>query len=591
MNKTDEKKLVSYGDYIKVARYAVFIKNEIAIRVLLGLLVTASYVLQSVLLARGINTVFEKGSWNTSLRYFLPVILCILARAFLVRYLEGYVKQVAGKIKAILRSLVIGKLMELGPGYQADKRSGRFQSLVTDGVEYIEPYLVQYIPHVFIVIFSVLPLVIYIAQESPAAGIIISCAVLLAIAMPHIMMPFYTKACIGYWKDYAVLNAHFIDIMQGMNTLKIFNAEQHKGEELREASERFRLRQLTNTRNSLFSNANIALMSGVATSVTTGIVAWQCGGHTVSTAALLTIMFLAVECIRPIGDLNNAWHASMMGFSVASEILEILDQPVAAKEKENAVREGLDDGLPEVRFDHVTFRYQEKRETALDDLSFTAEPGQTIAVVGSSGAGKSTLVNLLLRFYDADQGVVSVNGVDVRDFSTSYLRSKIAVVFQNTYLFYGTVKDNLKMAVEDATDEEIIAAAKAANAHDFIMELPNGYDTIVGERGETLSGGQRQRIAIARAVLKKASILIMDEATSSVDASSEKLIQETLESLQGRFTTILIAHRLSTIRNAQKIFVLEQGSVKESGTHSELLQKKDAYYRLIKAQNGGNDHD
>ena len=578
---------VSFLDYLKVARYARYIVKEIMGRILLGLCVTATYVVQAVSLAKGVGAVFEEESLQSSVTWYGIAAACIIIRAFLTRYLEGYTKQIGGKIKTILREFLVGKLMELGPGYQVDKRSGRFQSLVTDGVEYIEPYFVGYIPQVFVVSFSVIPMVIYIFINAPICGAIVLISTIFAISMPHILMRYYTVACIGYWKNYAVLNAQYIDTMQGMNTLKLFNAEVYKGEELRELSDRFKILQIVNTRNSLFSNGNISLMTGIATSITTGVAAYLCCDGNISVSVLMTFMFLVIECVRPIGDLNNAWHASMMGFSVASELLEILDAPVGTKETENPIQTGLDNELPSVEFNHVSFQYNSKRENALEDVNFKIRPGETVAVVGSSGAGKSTLVNLLLRFYDATKGNVRINGIDIKDFGLEYLRSKIGVVFQNTYLFYGTVKENISMARPDATEEEIIQAAKVANAHEFIMELPKGYDTLVGERGDTLSGGQQQRIAIARAILKGAPILLMDEATSSVDAASETMIQQTMENLQGQFTTVLIAHRLSTIQRAQRIFVLDQGRLAECGTHEELLNRNGIYARLIAAQNGG----
>lgn len=578
---------VSFLDYLKVARYARYIVKEIMGRILLGLCVTATYVVQAISLAKGVGAVFAEESLQSCVTWYGIAAACIIIRAFLARYLEGYTKQIGGKIKTILREFLVGKLMELGPGYQVDKRSGRFQSLVTDGVEYIEPYFVGYIPQVFVVSFSVIPMVIYIFVNAPICGAIVLISTIFAISMPHILMRYYTVACIGYWKNYAVLNAQYIDTMQGMNTLKLFNAEVYKGEELRELSDRFKILQIVNTRNSLFSNGNIALMTGIATSITTGVAAYFCCDGNISVSVLMTFMFLVIECVRPIGDLNNAWHASMMGFSVASELLEILDAPVGTKETENSIQTGLDNELPSVEFNHVSFQYNSKRENALEDVNFKIRPGETVAVVGSSGAGKSTLVNLLLRFYDATKGNVRINGIDIKDFGLEYLRSKIGVVFQNTYLFYGTVKENISMARPDATEEEIIQAAKVANAHEFIMELPKGYDTLVGERGDTLSGGQQQRIAIARAILKGAPILLMDEATSSVDAASETMIQQTMENLQGQFTTVLIAHRLSTIQRAQRIFVLDQGRLAECGTHEELLNKNGIYARLIAAQNGG----
>ncbi len=582
---------VSYGDYLKVARYALHIKKELFYEVLIGLAITGLYVLQAVLLSLGVGSVFAGKSFSVCCSYFLGIVICIVLRTFLVRFSDGYVKRTGGKIKAILRQFIIEKLLLLGPGYQSDKRSGKFQSLVTDGVEYLEPFLVSYIPQVFVVAISVIGICIYVFSQYIPAGIIIAVSVLLAIMMPHILMKFYTRSCIGYWKNYAALNSHYIDVMQGMNTLKLFNAEGHKAAELYDASEEFRLRQVSNTKNSLFSSANIALMSGVATAITTGVSAVACSKGLISTTALLSIMFLNIECVRPVAGLNNAWHSSMMGFSVASEILEILDEPIVTAEKENALENGIDSSLPEIEFDNVSFRYSTKREKAIDSLSFRVSPGQTAAIVGSSGAGKSTILNLILRFYDIDEGSIRINGNDLKDYNLEYLRSKISVVFQSTYLFYGTVKENIRMARPDASDEEIIAAAKSANAHEFIKDLPSGYDTMVGERGETLSGGQQQRIAIARAILKNAPILILDEATSSVDAASEKLIQETMERLSGKFTTIIIAHRLSTVKNADCIYVLSDGSLAESGTHNELLNNNGIYSELISAQNRGGDNE
>lgn len=586
-NNEIETNDINFAGYLKVARYAKYIEKELVFKVFLGLVVTGTYVVQAVCLARGVGAVFDQASFGKILLYFSVVAVCIVSRGFLVRYTEGYTKIVAGKMKTVLREKIIGKLLLLGPGYQADKRSGRFQSLVTDGVEYLEPYLVNYLPQVAIVIFSVIPMIVYIFVQSFFAGLIVAVAVLLAIFMPHILMPLYVKSCVGYWRQYASLNSQYIDTMQGMNTLKLFNAEAEKGAELAAASEKFRLRQLTTTRHSLFSSGIIAMMIGVATSFATGVAAYLSVGGGLSVAALLTIMFLVIECVRPVGELNNHWHCSMMGFSVSSELLDILYAPVTAKEKEKASRDHIEDGLPEIRFENVRFRYQAKREYALSDMNFTIKPGETAAIVGSSGVGKSTLVNLLLRFYDVDGGAIRINGKDIRDYSLDYLRSKIAVVFQNTYLFYGTVRDNIAMANPDAAEDEIVAAAKAANAHDFIVSLPKGYDTLVGERGDTLSGGQRQRIAIARAILKKAPILMMDEATSSVDAASEKLIQETMERLKGQFTTIMIAHRLSTIKNAEQIYVFDEGTLAEKGTHEELLNQAGIYHQLTEAQSKG----
>ena len=258
---------------------------------------------------------------------------------------------------------------------------------------------------------------------------------------------------------------------------------------------------------------------------------------------------------------------------------EILDTVVDIADPNKPKQPARAEGRVEYR--HVSYRYKlGSGDPVLDDISFTAEPGQTVGILGETGSGKSTLVNLLPRLYDVTGGQILVDGIDVRDYAIHDLRKRVAVVLQETILFSGTIRENIKWGKPDATDEEIIAAAKAAQAHDFIMELPDGYDTFVGERGTRLSGGQKQRISIARVFLKNPSILILDEATSALDNESERWIQHSLEELSRNRTTITIAHRLSTIKNADEICVLYEGEIVERGRHEALLEKNGYYKRL-----------
>jgi ABC-type multidrug transport system fused ATPase/permease subunit len=300
-------------------------------------------------------------------------------------------------------------------------------------------------------------------------------------------------------------------------------------------------------------------------------------------ADLFVILFLTIECFRPLNDLVMFWHRSFLGLAAGREIFAVLDSAVTVKNPLTAVTKTLS-AQPSIEFKNITFSYETGKRPALKDVSFRINPGETVAVVGKSGSGKSTLVNLLLRFFDPQQGSVVLDGRNVREYSLAELRSQIAVVFQDTYLFYGTVADNLRIAKPDATEEELARASQLAQAHGFITELPAGYQTQIGERGIRLSGGQKQRLSLARAILKDAPVLVLDEATSNVDGVSEELIQQALEGLTSQRTTLIIAHRLSTIQGADRIVVLDDCEVREAGTHQQLLSAGDIYAQLVRAQ-------
>jgi ATP-binding cassette subfamily B protein len=266
----------------------------------------------------------------------------------------------------------------------------------------------------------------------------------------------------------------------------------------------------------------------------------------------------------------------------ASRIFEILDSQSDIVEKPDAVV--LPPIQGRVEFRHVTFRYFGSGEPVLQDVSFVAEPGQTIALLGATGSGKSTIINLIPRFYDATEGAVLIDGYDVRDVTLDSLRSQIGIVLQETNLFSGTIRDNIAFGRPDATLDEVIAAAKAASAHDFIMSFPQGYDTPVGERGTTLSGGQKQRIAIARALLLDPRLLILDDSTSNVDLQTEYQIQRALDQLMHGRTSFVIAQRISTVLNADQILVLDRGRIVARGTHEELIETSPLYAEIYHSQ-------
>lgn len=570
--------------YGKLLWYVSEIKREIAVKTLLLLASSATYILQAILMASVVNLVFSDGSLKSILVRVAVVVAAILVRGFILRYIETYTRIMAARIKEKLRMSLLSKIYDLGPGYMSGKRSGKVTSLVLDGIEALEPFYVRYVPQIITVLVSGTFVFCYLVRYDAVSALALIASMLLCVVVPLATVPAMDRTVTDYWTDYSTLTSQYIDSIQGMTTLKTLDAEQSMGEVLRRDATAFWKRSIRNTGISLSNSALMFILTSVTSSLTVVLAAIRAMHGIVPATAVTAFLFLAVECARPMIELNSAWHASFLGMSVAKEMFGLMEMDPPVKDPEDPVLLDVSDRLPEIRFDAVRFSYPGREEEVLHGVTFAVPPGSTTAVVGPSGAGKSTILSLVLRFYDVTGGSVTFNGTDIRRYALRALQDQIGVVFQDTYLFYGTIAENIRMARPDASDEEVREAATAANAHDFIMAFPDGYETIVGERGVTLSGGERQRISIARAILKDAPVLLLDEATSSVDAESEALIQSALSELTKQRTTIIVAHRLSTVRGADNIIVLNDGMVAEQGTHSEVMAADGVYRSLIRAQ-------
>ncbi len=378
-----------------------------------------------------------------------------------------------------------------------------------------------------------------------------------------------------------VVNVEIREAISGIKVIQAFGREQYQ--EKRFDRENWTLRDLRTRvlRTFALYSQGIELIAGAATALILGLGAWRVVTSDFTLGGLVAFQGYLLLMLAPTRFLGFAVQITQQAVTSGERVFQIIDTPLDVQEKPDA--RPLPEVRGEIEFDRVTFQYGD-RDPILRDISVHVPDGGSLAIVGRSGSGKSTLANLLPRFYDPTEGAIRVDGHDLRDVRLQDLRSRIGMVMQETFLFNMTVADNLRFGRKNATHEELEAAARMAAAHDFIAELPKGYDTLIGDRGVRLSGGQRQRIAIARALLVRPAILVLDEATSSVDTRTDRAIQRALEQLMQERTTIVIAHRLSTIRRVDQIIVVDGGRIVAHGSHEELLESSDDYRAIYELQ-------
>ena len=568
---------------LRLWQFTKGVRGRIAGAVMIGLLAAALGIARLALLGWLLAKVFRGEPLDAMIMPFAAVAGVMALRGGLEYWRNMVAHRTAARVQRHLRKRLYDKVIELGPAHFGLQRTGDVMLSMIDGVEQLETYFGQYLPQIFVALFTPVAIFALVAfLDLPVAVLLVAFALITLIA-PSAFQRWNRESSRFRQRSYGDFSAEFLDTVQGLATLKAFGQSEARARLLAEkARALFRSTMWLLAASSASRGITDAGIT-IGAAATIGFGAYRVNSGVMELEVLLVVLMMGTEVFRPLRDLRSLIHQGMLGEAAARAVYSILDAVPPVEPQ--ATGEAVDGDLsPTVEIENVRFAYPGGRRAVHRGLSIRAAAGERIGVVGPSGAGKSSIVRLLLRLYDPQEGSIRLGGRDLKELGLDQIRAQLAVVNQDTYLFHGTVEDNLRFGKPEATGEELEAAARAANAHDFITRLPRGYHTVIGERGIRLSGGQRQRIAIARALLRDAPILVLDEALSSVDAENEAVIQEALDRLMRGRTTIIFAHRLSSVIDADRILVLEDGHVVESGTHGKLMAGRGPYWLLMAGQ-------
>lgn len=511
------------------------------------------------------------------------VLLCLYLLRVAFRFTSNYLAhKAAHNLVGDVRCKAYNKVQSLDLSYYHDKQTGDLLSRIITDTKDFELLYAHIIPDMVTNAVTFVGVLVILLLINPKLAIITCAPIPLILLMGWVftakIRPMFREA----QKKQGELSGKMQDNLSGIHEIQSFGREEYEGENVKAKSQTHIDMVLRALKKSALFHPGVEFISSIGTVLVVGFGGFLAITENLNVEDILSFVLYLSLFYAPISSLATMLENLQQAMASAERVMVILDTESKIKEVANPTI--LDKVHGNVKFDNVSFAYSNDTELVLKDISFEVKAGMTVALVGPTGVGKTTLTQLISRFYDPTNGRILIDGVDIKEASLQSLRANISPVLQDTFLFNGTIEENISYAKPDATHEEIVEAARAANIHEDILQMPNGYETVVGERGLRLSGGQKQRVAIARAILRRSPIIILDEATASVDVATEVQIQKAINSISGKHTIFAIAHRLSTVRNADMILVISDGRIAECGKHDELVALGGIYAEMDRIQ-------
>ncbi len=551
-------------------------KSSLVVSIISGVVASGFTILLAHFLAKSINQIFlENKSLSDVSSYLFFFIIAAILKAFFIWFEKSKIDVVVGDVKNNLRETINKKLFEDKGNILSNKQSGGLTNTVVKGVEALDTYFSEYLPQLFLSALTPILILIFVFPIDILSGVVF------LITAPVIPLLMYLIGSTAeelnrkQWKSLNRMSGHFLDVLQGITTLKIFNRAKEEIKRIEEISNAFKTSTMKVLKIAFLSALVLELLSTISIAIIAVEIGLRLMYGKMGFESALFVLILAPEFYLPLRKLGSRYHAGLEGIAAFKSIQKLL---TSNKNKISSSQYKFQNG--NIEFKNVSFQFPNRETKALDNISFTIEKGKTIAIVGESGSGKSTIINLIMQFLKLENGKILIGENNLLNVSESEWHKQVSWISQKPHIFHKTILENISIAKTDATENEIIEAAQNALIHDWIIKLKEGYKTIVGERGTTLSGGEIQRIALARAFLKDSPILLMDEATSSIDSIYEQELVSSIKILSENKTVVIVAHRLNTITNADKIIVMDSGKIIGKGTHAELLISSKKYQDL-----------